>query len=97
VRDGHPRSGDRLRPAVGTMVRAVRADGKVLLGHVDGGGGHTGKRSPDVLLGLGPQGGESEVRLQFRLPGGAVRTETLRLKPGWHTVILGAPSEGGSL
>jgi hypothetical protein len=97
VRDGHPRAEDRLRPAVGTKVRAVRADGRVLLGHVDGGGGHTGKRSSDVLLGLGPQGGESDVTLHFRLPGGAVRTERLRLKPGWHTVILGVANEGGAL
>jgi hypothetical protein len=79
------------------MVRAVRADGRVLLGQVDGGGGHTGKRSPDVLLGLGPQGGESEVSLHYRLPGGAVRTEQLRLKPGWHTVILGTANVGGAL
>ena len=50
-----------------------------------------------TLLGLGPQGGESEVSLHYRLPGGAVRTEQLRLKPGWHTVILGTANVGGAL
>src|SRR6185503_1370549 len=75
VRDGHPRPGERLRPAVGTAVRVVRADGRTLIGQVDGGGGHTGKRSPDVLLGLGPQPGPSEVTLRWRQPGGGVKTE----------------------
>jgi enediyne biosynthesis protein E4 len=93
VRDGHPRPGERLRPAVGASVRVVRSDGRVLLGQVDGGGGHSGKRSPDLLMGLGPHAGPSEVTLQFR-DGGRVRTERLTLRPGWHTVILG---DGGSL
>jgi hypothetical protein len=90
VRDGHPHVGERLRPAVGTEVRVVRGDGQVLIGQVDGGGGHTGKRSPDLLLGLGANRGESEVTLLFRLPGSGARTERLKLKPGWHTVVLGA-------
>jgi enediyne biosynthesis protein E4 len=97
VRDGHPRPGERLRPAVGAAVRVVRSDGRVLIGQVDGGGGYTGKRSSDLLLGLGPQGGEAEVTLRFRLPGGAVRTERLKLKAGWHTIVLGTQSAGGIL
>jgi hypothetical protein len=90
VRDGHPHLGEHVRPAVGTAVRVVRGDGQVLIGQVDGGGGHTGKRSPDVLLGLGTNRGAAEVELKFRLPGSGVRTERLRLQPGWHTVVLGA-------
>ena len=89
VRDGHPHLGEHVRPAVGTAVRVVRGDGQILIGQVDGGGGHTGKRSPDVLLGLGTNRGEAEVTLRFRLPGSAVRTERLKLQPGWHTVVLG--------
>jgi enediyne biosynthesis protein E4 len=96
VRDGHPRPGERLRPAVGAAVRVVRGDGRVLIGQVDGGGGHTGKRSPDLLLGLGPQGGESSVTLRWKVPG-RVRTEELKLKPGWHTIVLGTPEAGGAL
>jgi hypothetical protein len=97
VRDGHPAPGERVRPAIGASVRVVRSDGRVLIGQVDGGGGHTGKRSPDLLLGLGHGGGESDVTLSWRTSGGAVRTERLRLKPGWHTVVLGAQNEKGTL
>jgi hypothetical protein len=82
---------------VGAAVRVVRADGRTLVGQVDGGGGHTGKRSPEVLLGLGPRPGASEVTLRWREPGGGVRTETVRLSPGWHTVVLGAAGAKGAL
>ena len=81
----------------GDVVRVVRGDGQVLIGQVDGGGGHTGKRSPDLLLGLGSNRGESEVTLRFRLPGSGVRTERLKLQPGWHTVVLGAKGDGAGL
>jgi enediyne biosynthesis protein E4 len=97
VRDGHPALGERVRPAIGTAVRVVRSDGRVLIGQVDGGGGHTGKRSPDLLLGLGRSTAESEVTLSWRNPGGGVRTEQLRLKPGWHTVVLGSKKQKGTL
>jgi hypothetical protein len=95
VHDGHPRPGERVRPAVGAALRVVRRDGRVLIGQVDGGSGHSGKRSPDVLFGLGPEGGEADVTLSVRLPGGEVRQEQLKLKPGWHTVVLG-PGAGGA-
>lgn len=97
VRDGLPRPGERVRPAVGAAVRVVRSDGRVLIGQVDGGGGHTGKRGPELLLGLGPHGGESEVTLRWRVPGAGVRTERLTLKPGWHTIVVDAPQAGGIL
>jgi hypothetical protein len=90
VRSGHPRPGDRVRPAVGAAIRVVRRDGRVLIGHVDGGSGHTGKRSQDVMFGLGPEGGEADVTLSLRLPGGAARTEHLKLAAGWHTLVIGA-------
>jgi hypothetical protein len=90
VRDGHPRPGDRVRPAVGAAIRVVRRDGRVLIGQVDGGSGHTGKRSQDVVFGLGPEGGEADVTVSLRLPGGDVSTERLKLGPGWHTLVVGA-------
>jgi hypothetical protein len=96
VRGGHPRPGERLRPAVGAAVRVVRSDGRVLIGQVDGGGGYTGKRSPDLLLGLG-SGGEADVTLHWKVPGASVRTERLKLEPGWHTIVLGSPEAGGTL
>ena len=90
VRDGHPQPGERVWPAVGTTVQVVRRDGHILLGQVDGGGGHSGKRSEDVMFGLGPEGGESDVTLRLRVPGGGVRTERLKLRPGWHTLVVSA-------
>jgi hypothetical protein len=90
VRDGHPRPGERVRPAVGAALRVVRHDGRVLIGQVDGGSGHTGKRSQELTFGLGPEGGEADVTLSLRLPGGRVRTEQLKLAAGWHTVVVGA-------
>ncbi|HET6899693.1 MAG TPA: CRTAC1 family protein, partial [Vicinamibacteria bacterium] len=92
VREGHPRPGERVRPAVGAVIQVVRRDGRVLIGQVDGGSGHTGKRSQDVMFGLGPQGGEADVTVSLRLPGGDVRTERLKLGPGWHTLVVGADS-----
>jgi hypothetical protein len=70
----------------------ARRDGRLLIGQVDGGSGHTGKRSQDVMFGLGPQGGEADVTVSLRLPGGDVRTERLKLGPGWHTLVVGADS-----
>jgi hypothetical protein len=90
VRSGHPKAEERFRASIGASVRLVRPDGRVLIGQVDGGGGHTGKRSPDLLMGLATSRGESEVTLRYRLPGTAALTKKLRLGPGWHTVVLGA-------
>jgi hypothetical protein len=89
VRDGRPRPGERVWPAVGTAVQVVRHDGRILIGQVDGGSGHSGKRSQDLMFGLGPEGGESDVTLSLRGAGG-VRTERLKLRPGWHTLVVGA-------
>ena len=89
VRDGHPRPGERVRPAVGAAIRVVRRDGRVLIGQVDGGSGHSGKRSQELTFGLGADGGEADVTLSLRLPGGQLRTEHLKLAAGWHTVVIG--------
>ncbi len=82
------------RPAVGAEVRVRLRDGRLFSAQADGGSGHSGKRSPDVLMGLGrlASGEILDVALQWRDPGGRVRKETLKLAPGWHTVVLGWPS-----
>jgi hypothetical protein len=98
VRDGHPGGGNlRGRPAIGASARVTRSDGRVLVGQVDGGNGHSGKRSPDLHFGLGDDRAAGvKVELRWRDPSGAVRAEQLELEPGWHTVLLGWP-EGGVL
>ena len=40
-------------PAIGTAVKITLPGGRTLTAQADGGSGHSGKRSPDVLLGLG--------------------------------------------
>ncbi len=81
------------RPAVGASVRVRLRDGRLFATQVDGGTGHSGKRSPDVLMGLGQlaSGEVLDVELKWRDPGGQVRNEMMKLAPGWHTVVLGWP------
>jgi hypothetical protein len=89
VRAGHPRPADG-RPAIGAAARVTLPDGRVLIAQVDGGNGHSGKRAPELLFGLGRHspGAPVSVRLQWRDAGGLHR-RALSLLPGWHTVVLG--------
>jgi hypothetical protein len=75
---------------VGASVRVERADGQVLVGQVDGGNGHSGVRSPELHFGLGEltAGDEIRVAIDYRDRRGRPATLTLRLPPGWHTVLL---------
>lgn len=80
------------RAAIGAQVSVHLADGRVLVGQVDGGNGHSGKRSPELHFGLGDAGAEAlHVEVRWRDPQGGARSETLNLNPGWHTVLLGWP------
>ncbi|HVA49129.1 MAG TPA: CRTAC1 family protein [Pirellulales bacterium] len=94
VHEGHPSAmGGPTRPALGASASVQLPDGRKLAAQVDGGNGHSGKRSPDVHFGLGrieaPQ--KLRVELRWRDSAGEVQEATLRLSPGWHTVILGKP------
>lgn len=91
VRASHPGPDLFGRPAIGAQVRVKLEDGRLFVGQSDGGSGHSGKRSPDVFLGLGnvPASEVLAVDVQWRDPSGRVRKETLSLTPGWHTVVLG--------
>jgi hypothetical protein len=55
---------------------------------VDGGSGHSGKRSPEVLLGLGGAPAPLRVDLSWRDDRGVTHQQDLWLKPGRHTVEL---------
>ena len=92
-RAGHPGPDLHGRPAVGASVRVQLKDGRVLISQIDGGSGHSGKRSPEALIGLGgvPASEMLDVAVQWRDPGGRVQNETLKFTPGWHTVVLGWP------
>jgi hypothetical protein len=98
VRPGHPAGGVRTRPAVGASATVHLPDGSVRTAQVDGGAGHSGKRAPGLHFGLGEVPPDARLRVEVRWRGtdGRMRAETLRLGPGWHTVVLGARATGGT-
>ncbi|HWR83735.1 MAG TPA: CRTAC1 family protein [Candidatus Deferrimicrobium sp.] len=94
---GHP-SGDMSgRPAIGAAARVYMPGGKVLVAQVDGGNGHSGRRSQDLHFGLGEteNGKPVTVELSWRDSDGRIRTDTLHLTPGWHTILLGSATKEG--
>ncbi|MBT2212760.1 ASPIC/UnbV domain-containing protein [Actinomadura sp. NEAU-AAG7] len=84
-----PATGAPGSPATGAQVTATASDGRVQLARVDGGSGHSGKRSSEIHLGLGRAAGPVRVRLRWRDRTGRVRTQDLRLAPGRHEIGLG--------
>ncbi|HEX4815949.1 MAG TPA: ASPIC/UnbV domain-containing protein, partial [Nonomuraea sp.] len=75
---------------IGAEATVTTADGRVFVGRVDGGSGHSGKRAHSVHLGLGSGvTGPVRVRLTWRDLTGAARQQDLRLTPGWHSLQLG--------
>ncbi len=91
-RPGHP-SADGLagRVAVGASATVRTRAGRRLTAQVDGGNGHSGKRSSDLHFGLGGSSPAETVSvdLGWRDAGGVPRRATIELQPGWHTVLLG--------
>ena len=85
------------RPAIGATATVHLPDGRRLVGRIDGGSGHSGDRSPEIHLGLGRVEPAARLRvdLRWRDGEGAVRTSTMQLTPGWHTVLLGAAGKEG--
>jgi hypothetical protein len=79
------------RPAIGATATVRLPNGKVLVAQVDGGSGHSGKRSPDLHFGLGdlPPDAKVTVEIHYRDSKTFGRSETLQLTTGWHTVYLG--------
>jgi hypothetical protein len=94
-RPGHPGAETAGRPAIGASASVDLSNGRQLVAQVDGGNGHSGKRSHDLHFGLGRTSATTLLRvaLYWRDPAGRVRHETLQLKPGWHTIMLGQTNE----
>jgi hypothetical protein len=91
VLPGYPSAETSGRPAIGATATVYLPDGRKRMAQVDGGNGHSGKRSPDLHFGLGhvPSDTQVQVDLEWRDPKGQVHQETLYLPTGWHTVLLG--------
>jgi enediyne biosynthesis protein E4 len=79
---------DSGTPAYGAQVRITMADGRVQVSQLDGGSGHTGKRSFDVQFGLGNSAAPVNGELRWRDLSGTPHTQTLQLTTGWHTLVL---------
>lgn len=92
---GRPTNEVTGRAAVGASVTVTLSDGRALTRQVDGGNGHSGKRGPDLHFGLGETRGMVDVRVDWRDSGGHVRRQSFKLRPGWHTLLLGRPVPGG--
>jgi hypothetical protein len=83
------------RPLIGGTAQIRLPNGRVVTAHADGGSGHSGKRSPEIHLGIGnvPEGQEFNVELAWRDQGGA-HNASISLPPGRHRIVA---SNDGSL
>lgn len=80
------------RPAIGAEARVFLVGRAPLVQQVDGGNGHSGKRSPDLQFGLGQLAGNQlvSVELRWRDARGTLQRETIQMSPGgWYTILLG--------
>ena len=77
-------------PAIGAVATVTLADGRKLVSQVDGGSGHSGRRSPEIHFGLGTADATKPVlvEIKWRDTDGKIQTNTQQLLPGWHTVQL---------
>lgn len=77
-------------PAIGASARVNLPDGRKLIGQVDGGNGHSGRRSPEIHFGLGAweRSKPVQVEIHWRDRDGKVQQTASQLIPGWHTIQL---------
>ncbi|MEV0678656.1 CRTAC1 family protein [Actinosynnema sp. NPDC050436] len=80
-------------PAIGAQVTVTTSDGRKQVNRVDGGSGHSGKRSHEVHFGLGDADGPVDVHVEWRDRDGRVHQQDMTLSPGRHHVRLGDQAE----
>ncbi|RKT55225.1 CRTAC1 family protein [Saccharothrix australiensis] len=76
-------------PVIGAQVTVTTADGRKLINRVDGGSGHSGKRSHEVHFGLGSDDRPVRAHLTWRDRDGDVHEQEMTLSPGRHRIQLG--------
>ena len=77
------------RPAIGAAATVFLPGGRKMSAQVDGGNGHSGKRSQDIHFGLGGVPADAPLRVEMRWRDAAgVHQRAAQLTPGWHTVML---------
>jgi hypothetical protein len=94
---GHPAAADQALRAIGAQVMLHLPDGGKVVAQVDGGNGHSGKRSADIQLGLGklPAGTPLTADITWRDRAGRIHRESIKVMPGWQTIILGSSQPAG--
>ena len=85
---GHPQG--LTRAAIGAVVKVHLPDTRILIAEVDGGNGHSGRRSHDLHFGLDDLLKDQAVKVEvhWRDGFGKVHEQNIKLKQGWHTVLL---------
>ncbi|MEU0874412.1 CRTAC1 family protein [Nocardia brasiliensis] len=76
------------QPAYNATVTVRTADGRTMHSQLDGGSGHSGKRSFDVHFGLGASTGPVTAEIAWLDNNGVPRHQTLQLRPGTHALML---------
>jgi len=91
VCSGYKKTSTPTVAAVGAFASVQSPDGKRFVSQVDGGNGHSGKRSNELHFGLGAMQADAklQVSLRWRDLKGKVNQQQLELSPGLHTVTLG--------
>jgi hypothetical protein len=91
---GNGNPGAAGTPAYGAQVKITTADGRTQLAQLDGGGGHSGKRSFDLYFGLGSAGDRPvSAMVCWRDLNGVMHQQTLSLTHGWHDLMLTANAQ----
>ncbi len=92
VLPGGPVRGLSSVAAIGARARVHLPDGRTIVAAVDGGSGHSGKRSPELHFGLGVIAANTRLTadIDWRAHDGSVQHTTITVTPGRHTVILGS-------
>lgn len=92
---GHPVASERGLRAIGASVVLHFPDGRKVVASVDGGNGHSGKRSADIQFGLGslPANAPLKATISWRDRAGNPHRETVNIKSGWQTIILASSQQ----
>lgn len=77
------------RPAISAVAEATLPDGRQLVGQVDGGNGHSGRRAPEIHFGLGAMRPLASLTVELRWHDEqGVQRSKLTLPPGRHRIVL---------
>jgi hypothetical protein len=77
---------------VGAVATVFLPDGRQLISQVDGGNGHSGKRSSELHFGLADLASTTQLKVdvRWRAVDGTILSDTMSLTPGRHTIVLRA-------